>query len=197
MYPSVLEKLIEYFKMLPSVGQKTAERYAMRMLEIPEEDVENFARQLQLPRRKIKRCPVCGNLAEGDLCQVCADESRDRSTICVVQQPKDVIAMEKMGEYKGLYHVLNGAISPMKGILPEDLNMASLMERIDENTREVIIATNSTVDGDTTALYLTKMLKAYPQITVSRLATGLPMGGNLDYADEITLSRAMSGRIRQ
>jgi recombination protein RecR len=197
MYPSVLEKLIEYFKMLPSVGQKTAERYAMRMLEIPEEDVENFARQLQLTRRKIKRCPVCGNLAEGELCEVCADESRDRTTICVVQQPKDVIAMEKMGEYKGLYHVLNGAISPMKGILPEDLNMASLMERIDENTREVIIATNSTVDGDTTALYLTKILKAYPQITVSRLATGLPMGGNLDYADEITLSRAMSGRIRQ
>ncbi len=197
MYPSVLEKLIEYFKMLPSVGQKTAERYAMRMLEIPEEDVENFARQLQLARQKIRRCPVCGNLSEGERCAICEDESRDRTTICVVQQPKDVIAMEKMGEYRGLYHVLNGAISPMKGILPEDLNVAALLDRIDENTREVIIATNSTVDGDTTALYLTKILKAYPQVAVSRLATGLPMGGNLDYADEITLSRAMSGRIRQ
>lgn len=197
MYPSVLEKLIEYFKMLPSVGQKTAERYAMRMLEIPEEDVENFAHQLQLARQKIRRCPVCGNLSEGERCAICEDESRDRMTICVVQQPKDVIAMEKMGEYRGLYHVLNGAISPMKGILPEDLNVAALLDRIDENTREVIIATNSTVDGDTTALYLTKILKAYPQVAVSRLATGLPMGGNLDYADEITLSRAMSGRIRQ
>ncbi len=197
MYPSVLEKLIEYFKMLPSVGQKTAERYAMRMLEIPEEDVENFARQLRLARQKIRRCPVCGNLSEGERCAICEDESRDRTTICVVQQPKDVIAMEKMGEYRGLYHVLNGAISPMKGILPEDLNVAALLDRIDENTREVIIATNSTVDGDTTALYLTKILKAYPQVAVSRLATGLPMGGNLDYADEITLSRAMSGRIRQ
>ncbi|MBO4218665.1 MAG: recombination protein RecR [Erysipelotrichaceae bacterium] len=197
MYPSVLEKLIDYFKMLPSVGQKTAERYAMRMLEIPQEDVENFAHQLLLTREKITRCPVCGNLAEGERCAICADESRDRTTICVVQQPKDVVAMEKMGEYRGLYHVLNGAISPMKGILPDDLNVASLLSRIDENTREIIIATNSTVDGDTTALYITKILKDYPHVAVSRLATGLPMGGNLDYADEVTLSRAMAGRIRQ
>lgn len=197
MYPSVLEKLIDYFKMLPSVGQKTAERYAMRMLEIPQEDVENFAHQLLLTREKITRCPVCGNLAEGERCAICADESRDRTTICVVQQPKDVVAMEKMGEYRGLYHVLNGAISPMKGILPDDLNVASLLGRIDENTREIIIATNSTVDGDTTALYITKILKDYPHVAVSRLATGLPMGGNLDYADEVTLSRAMAGRIKQ
>ena len=197
MYPPVLEKLIDYFKMLPSVGQKTAERYAMKMLEIPAEDVESFAAQLQLVRRKIRRCSVCGNLTEEDRCEICRDESRDRTMICVVQQPKDVIAMEKMGEYRGLYHVLNGAISPMKGILPEDLNIASLLDMIDENTREVIIATSSTAEGDTTALYITRLLKDHPHLTVSRLATGLPMGGNLDYADEITLSRAMAGRIKQ
>ena len=197
MYPPVLEKLIDYFKMLPSVGQKTAERYAMKMLEIPAEDVENFAAQLKLVREKIKRCSVCGNLTEEDKCEICRDESRDRTTICVVQQPKDVVAMEKMGEYRGLYHVLNGAISPMKCVLPEDLNIASLLERIDDSTREVIIATSSTVEGDTTALYITRILKDHPQLTISRLATGLPMGGNLDYADEITLSRAMAGRIKQ
>ena len=197
MYPPVLEKLIDYFKMLPSVGQKTAERYAMKMLEIPAEDVENFAAQLKFVREKIKRCSVCGNLTEEDKCEICRDESRDRTTICVVQQPKDVVAMEKMGEYRGLYHVLNGAISPMKGVLPEDLNIASLLERIDDSTREVIIATSSTVEGDTTALYITRILKDHPQLTISRLATGLPMGGNLDYADEITLSRAMAGRIKQ
>lgn len=197
MYPAILEKLIEYFRMLPSVGQKTAERYAMRILELPTEDVEAFAKQLMLSKEGIKRCTICGNLAEGDHCAICDDESRDKGTICVVQQAKDVIAMEKMGEYRGVYHVLNGAISPMKGILPEDLNIASLLERIDENTKEVIIATNSTVDGDTTARYLTKILKEYPHVEVTRLATGLPMGGNLDYADEITLSRALMGRVKQ
>lgn len=197
MYPAILEKLIEYFRMLPSVGQKTAERYAMRILELPTEDVEAFAKQLMLSKEGIKRCTICGNLAEGDHCAICDDESRDKGTICVVQQAKDVIAMEKMGEYRGVYHVLNGAISPMKGILPEDLNIASLLERIDENTKEVIIATNSTVDGDTTARYLTKILKEYPHVEITRLATGLPMGGNLDYADEITLSRALMGRVKQ
>lgn len=197
MYPAILEKLIEYFRMLPSVGQKTAERYAMRILELPTEDVEAFAKQLTLSKEGIKRCTICGNLAEGDHCAICDDESRDKGTICVVQQAKDVIAMEKMGEYRGVYHVLNGAISPMKGILPEDLNIASLLERIDENTKEVIIATNSTVDGDTTARYLTKILKEYPHVEITRLATGLPMGGNLDYADEITLSRALMGRVKQ
>jgi len=197
MYPAILEKLIEYFRMLPSVGQKTAERYAMRILELPPEDVEAFAKQLMLSKDGIKRCTICGNLAEGDHCGICDDESRDKGTICVVQQAKDVIAMEKMGEYRGVYHVLNGAISPMKGILPEDLNISSLLDRINENTKEVIIATNSTVDGDTTARYLTKILKEYPHVEVTRLATGLPMGGNLDYADEITLSRALMGRVKQ
>ena len=128
---------------------------------------------------------------------ICCDENRDNTTICIVQQPKDVIAMEKVKSYKGLYHVLYGAISPLKGILPEDLNIESLFSRINENIKEVIIATNPTMEGDTTALYLIKALKKYPNITITKLANGLPIGANLDYADEMTLTRALDGRIKQ
>ena len=197
MYPKTLEKLIEQFKSLPSVGQKTAERYAMSILEMPQEKIEEFSSLLMDAVTKIRRCPVCGNLTENELCDICADKERDQSTICVVQQPKDVIALEKLGQYNGLYHVLNGAISTTKGILPEDINMNSLFGRINENTREIIIATNSTLEGDTTALYLTKRLKDYPDVVVTRLASGLPSGSNLDYADELTLKRAFQGRITQ
>ncbi len=197
MYPATLEKLVEYFRMLPGVGRKTAERYAMQVLELPKEDIEAFANQMMAVKTEIRQCPVCGHLTEGDICSICADENRDHTTICVVQQPKDVMAIEKFGQYNGVYHVLHGAISPMKGILPENLNFDTLLTRIDENTKEVIIATNSNMEGDTTALYITKILKDYPNVTVSRLASGLPMGSNLDYADEITLSRALSGRIKQ
>ncbi len=197
MYPASLEKLIEQFRSLPSVGRKTAERYAMAVLEMPEENVEAFAELLQDVLHKIKRCPICGNLTENEQCDICADKERDRTTICVVQQPKDVIALEKLGQYNGLYHVLHGAISTVKGVLPEDINIESLFDRIDENTKEIIIATNSTLEGDTTALYLTKRLKAYENIAVTRLASGLPSGGNLDYADDVTLMRAFQGRIKQ
>jgi len=197
MYPNVLERLIEYFRLLPSVGQKTAERYALQMLELPKEDLEGFANQLLLVREKINECPVCGNLTEHEVCPICGDETRDHNTICVVQQPKDVIAIEKIGQFNGVYHVLHGAISPIKGIMPEDLNFSNLFERINENTKEIIIATNSTMEGDTTALYISKILKDYPNVTVTRLASGLPTGSNLDYADELTLSRAFSGRTKQ
>ena len=197
MYPKTLEKLIEQFKSLPSVGQKTAERNDMSILEMPQEKIEEFSSLLLDAVTKIRRCPVCGNLTENELCDICADKERDQSTICVVQQPKDVIALEKLGQYNGLYHVLNGAISTTKGILPEDINMNSLFGRINENTREIIIATNSTLEGDTTALYLTKRLKDYPDVVVTRLASGLPSGSNLDYADELTLRRAFQGRITQ
>jgi len=197
MYPASLEKLIEGFKRLPSVGQKTAERYAMHILELPKEDVELFAQQLLDVKNSVKECCVCGHLTEKQRCEICDDSSRDHSTICVVQQAKDVLALEKLGTYNGVYHVLHGAISPIKGVLPEDLNINSLFERIDENTREIIIATNSTMEGDTTALYITKVLKNYENITVSRLASGLPNGSNLDYADELTLMRALQGRIKQ
>lgn len=197
MYPEILEKLIECFRMLPSVGVKTAERYALQVLSMPADKVEEFADQLKKVKKDIQPCRICGNLSEDDKCLVCRDQTRDFGTICVVQEAKDVIAIEKMGQYRGVYHVLGGAISPIKGILPEDLNIAKLFERINEETKEVIIATNSTVDGETTALYITKILKNYPDVAVSRLASGLPIGGNLDYADSLTLSRAFSGRIRQ
>ena len=197
MYPKSIEKLIECFKILPSVGNKTAERYALAMLEAPKEKIEQLIEALHLVSNEIKRCPICGNLTDKQLCSICCDENRDNTTICIVQQPKDVIAMEKVKSYKGLYHVLYGAISPLKGILPEDLNIESLFSRINENIKEVIIATNPTMEGDTTALYLIKALKKYPNITITKLANGLPIGANLDYADEMTLTRALDGRIKQ
>ena len=197
MYPESIEKLIECFKILPSVGNKTAERYALAMLEAPKEKIEQLIEALQLVSNEIKRCPICGNLTDKQLWSICCDENRDNTTICIVQQPKDVIAMEKVKSYKGLYHVLYGAISPLKGILPEDLNIESLFSRINENIKEVIIATNPTMEGDTTALYLIKALKKYPNITITKLANGLPIGANLDYADEMTLTRALDGRIKQ
>ncbi len=197
MYPNSLEKLIEYFKSLPSVGQKTAERYAMAVLEMDPEVVEGFSQQLMEVLTRIKRCPICGNLTENDECYICADKNRDHDTICVVQQPKDVMAIERLEQYKGVYHVLHGAISTTKGILPEDINLLSLLDRITDTTKEIIIATNSTLEGDTTALYISKMLKNHENIKVTRLASGLPMGGNLDYADDVTLMRALQGRTRQ
>ena len=197
MYPESIEKLIECFKILPSVGNKSAERYALAMLEAPKEKIEQLIEALHLVSNEIKRCPICGNLTDKQLCSICCDENRDNTTICIVQQPKDVIAMEKVKSYKGLYHVLYGAISPLKGILPEDLNIESLFSRINENIKEVIIATNPTMEGDTTALYLIKALKKYPNITITKLANGLPIGANLDYADEMTLTRALDGRIKQ
>ncbi len=197
MFPLSLQKLIEYFKSLPSVGQKTAERYAMAVLDMPEEVAEEFARQISEVHSKVHECPVCGNLTEKELCSICEDDSRDKSTICVVQQPKDAYAIEKLGQYHGQYHILHGAISTTKGILPEDINIASLFSRINENTREIIIATNPTLEGDTTALYLAKKLREYENLTVTRLASGLPMGGNLDYTDDVTLMRAFQGRIKQ
>ena len=197
MYPSSLEKLIELFRSLPSVGRKTAERYAMAVLEMPEENVEAFSKQMMDVLRKIRKCPVCGNITESEKCEICSEENRDHSVICVVQQPRDVMALERLGQFKGVYHVLHGAISTVKGVLPEDINIESLFSRIDDNTKEIIIATNSTLEGDTTALYLTKRLRSYENITVTRLASGLPSGGNLDYADDVTLMRAFQGRIRQ
>ena len=196
-YPKSIIDLIESFKHLPSIGNKTAERYALAMLEAPKEKIEQLIEALQLVSNEIKRCPICGNLTDKQLCSICCDENRDNTTICIVQQPKDVIAMEKVKSYKGLYHVLYGAISPLKGILPEDLNIESLFSRINENIKEVIIATNPTMEGDTTALYLIKALKKYPNITITKLANGLPIGANLDYADEMTLTRALDGRIKQ
>jgi len=193
MIPASLEKLVESFRILPGVGAKSAERYALSMLDASLEDVEEFAKALLDVKTKIKTCPVCGNLTEEDKCSICSDSSRDHHTICVVQSMKDVIAMEKTNEYKGVYHVLQGLISTTKGILPEDLNIKSLLERLNDETKEIILATNATMEGETTALYLDKILSG-KGVLVTRIAYGLPMGGHLDYADELTLIKAIEGR---
>ena len=197
MYPSSIEKLIESFRKLPSVGRKTAERYAMAVVEMDKDEVRQFAEEILDVINNIKYCSVCGHLTENDICSICADEKRDHNTICVVQNPKDVIALERIGMFNGVYHVLHGAISTTKGILPEDINIESLLNRINDDTKEIILATNSTIEGDTTALYLTKVLKNYEHVNVTRLASGLPTGGNLDYVDDVTLIRALQGRIKQ
>lgn len=194
MYPASLEKLIECFRKLPGVGAKTAERYALLISEMDEAQVREFAEALIDVKEKLHHCSVCGNLSEGDECEICRDPDRNHKQIFVVQSPKDVIAMENTGEYHGVYHVLNGLISSTKGIMPEDLNLDSLLERA-MHAEEVIIATNATMDGETTAMYLDRLLKQKcPDVLVTRIAHGLPAGGMLDYADEMTLSHALSDR---
>ena len=193
MYPKKFEALVECYRRLPGVGIKTAERYAFQTLEWDDETMDSWIHAFQNAKEGLKKCAVCGNLSEDDTCDICGDKSRNSQIICVVQSPKDVIAMEKTKEYSGVYHVLNGVISTSKGILPEDINIDSLLNRISEETEEIIIATNPTVEGETTALYLSKLLEKYP-VTVTRIAHGLPMGGQLDYADELTLIKAIEGR---
>lgn len=193
MYPKKFSALVDNFQKLPGVGAKTAERYAFDVMEWPIERLDELIESLTAMRDGIQICEVCGNLAEDTQCLVCEDASRDHSIICVVQSPRDVIAMEKTREYPGVYHVLNGVISTSKGILPEDINLHSLLDRINEDTKEIIIATNPTVEGETTALYLSKLLESY-SVSVTRIAHGIPMGGHLDYADELTLIKALEGR---
>jgi recombination protein RecR len=193
MYPKELERLIEELKKFPGVGNKTAERFAFELLDRPEDEVDSFIDSLIEAKNKLKPCSVCGNIANGKLCPICEDVHRDQRVICVVSYPKDIIAMEKTGQFHGQYHVLNGVISTFKGILPEDINVESLINRVNQDMDEVIIATNPTIEGETTALYIAKRLKENG-IQVTRLASGLPMGGMLDYADEMTLIKAMEGR---
>ena len=189
-----LVRLQESLAKLPSIGKKSAERMAFAMLEMEDEDLNEFADAIKELKTKIHLCPICGNITEDEKCFVCSDESRDRETILVVSSPKDVIAFENAEGYHGLYHVLGGTISISKGKGIEDLNIASLLKRVEtENIKEIIIATNPTVDGETTALYLAKLLEN-KGVNVTRLAYGLPMGGNLDYADALTLAKAIEGR---
>ena len=195
MYPKKFELLIDSFQKLTGVGAKSAERYAFEVLEWDKEDRDMLIEAMIGLESDIHKCKECGNLSEDELCEICKDQSRDHTVICVVQQVRDIAAMEKIHEYTGIYHVLNGVINTSKGILPDDLNIDYLLERINETTKEVIIATNPTVEGETTALYLAKLLEK-KNVTVTRLAHGLPMGGHLDYADELTLLKAMENRIK-
>ena len=187
-YPLIFQNLIDSFKKLPGVGSKTAERMAFDVLNMSKENIENFASSI-LAINNISRCPICGNLSENDnLCEICAAEEREQNTICVVHGPKDVFAFEKMKEYHGVYHVLNGYISPSKGKGYDDINLSSLIKRIEDgNVIEVILATDLTMD-------ISKLLSKYDGLKITRLAHGLPMGAQLDYADEMTLFRAFSNR---
>ncbi len=194
MYPKSLQNLIDSFRMLPGVGEKTAERYALLITEADQSDVELFATSLLDVKNKLHHCSICGNLSEEEKCPICLDSTRDDKQIFVVQSAKDVMAMERTNEYHGVYHVLNGLISPTKGIMPEDLNIDSLIERA-KDASEIIIATSATLDGETTSLYLSKLLQdKYPDLLVTRIAHGLPSGGLLDYADELTLTHALENR---
>jgi recombination protein RecR len=194
MYPKSLQTLIESFRRLPGVGAKTAERYALMVSEMPKEDIEAFASAMIAVKDKLHHCQVCGNLSDEERCGICRDTDRNQKQIFVVQSAKDVMAMEKTGEYHGVYHVLNGLISSSKGVMPEDLNLDQLLERA-KDAEEIILATSATMDGETTALYLDRLLKnMIPDILVTRIAHGLPAGGMLDYADEMTLSHALSDR---
>ena len=192
MYPKSFEELIQIFEKLPGVGNKTAQRYAFSLLENSEEEINNVVDKIN-QIRKIKKCNICGFLTDEDECLICKDKSRDANTIMVVAYPQDVVVIEKTQSYKGLYHVLNGLISSSKGIYPEDINVAQLLKRVDNNIKEVIVATSPTLDGEMTALYLDKVLKD-KGVLVTRLAHGLPMGSSLDYADDLTLIKALDNR---
>ena len=193
-YPEPISRLIDSFMKLPGIGPKTAARLAFFVLTMKEDRVSNFAKALIDAKRNLMYCSQCGHITDIDPCHICQDQQRNPSMICVVQDPKDVIAMEKMRDYNGLYHVLHGAISPMDGVGPEDINVASLLTRLhDERVQELILATNPTIEGEATAMYISRLVKP-SGIRTTRIAHGLPVGGDLEYADEVTLSKALEGR---
>ena len=189
-----ITKLTDSFARLPGVGHKSAEKMAYSVLDMSDEDIMVFADALTSVKKAIHKCPICGSLTEDDICEICKDDTRDKQSIIVVSYPKDVVAFEKLNTYKGKYHVLGGALSAVNGVGIEDLNIDSLFKRIkDDKVKEIIIATNPTLEGETTALYLAKLLEKF-DVNVTRLAYGLPMGGHLEYADSLTLSKALEGR---
>ena len=193
-YIESLQKLAEQFGRLEGVGRKNAMKMAFSVLDMTNEEAEEFAKAIIEAKERIHLCPVCQNITDRDICPICADPQRDRKTVCVVSDPRVVISMEKVREFKGLYHVLHGVISPMNGITPEKLKIKELLSRLGEGEiEEVIVATNPTVEGEATAMYLSRLLKPMG-IKVTRLAYGVPMGSDLEYADEITLFRAIEGR---
>jgi recombination protein RecR len=195
-FPEPISRLVEQFMKLPGIGPKTATRLAFHVLSMSEQDVLEFATALQDVKRKLTECEVCCNITETSPCSICRDPSRDNKTLCVVQDPKDVAAMEKTHEFHGRYHVLHGAISPMEGIGPGDIRIKELVQRVGtSDIQEVIVATNPNVEGEATAMYIARLLKPFP-VTVTRIAHGLPVGGDLEYADEVTLAKALEGRRR-
>lgn len=193
-YPEPIAKLIDAFSRLPGIGNKTAARLAFHVLRMKEEDVLLFAKALVGAKRNLHYCSICCNITDVDPCRICQDKGRDPSVICIVQEPKDLIAMERTKEFNGTYHVLHGAISPMEGIGPDELRVAELLKRLsDERVQELILATNPNIEGEATAMYLSKLVRPFG-IKVTRIAHGLPVGGDMEYADEVTLSKALEGR---
>lgn len=192
-YSAPIANLIEAFEKLPGIGHKTACRLAFYILNESTEEAKQFADAIITAKEKIKFCDVCGNLTDTDLCPICSNAKRDQSIICVVSDVKDIIAMEKTHEFKGVYHVLQGAISPINGIGPEDIKIKELISRLSENVSEVILATNLNVEGEATAMYISRIIKPLG-IKVTRIAHGIPVGGDLEYTDEVTLSMALEGR---
>ena len=193
-FPAALERLSEQFARLPGIGSKTAQRLAFQVLSMPQEQAQEFADAILDAKRTIHTCPVCQNLTDQTLCGICADETRDHTTICVVAEPRDVIAMERSREYTGVYHVLHGVISPLNHVGPDDIRIRELLERLkDGSVQEVIMATNPDTEGEATAMYLSRLLRPIG-VKVTRLAYGIPVGSQLEYADEVTLLRALEGR---
>lgn len=189
-----LTRLIEQFERLPGIGHKTAQRLAYHVLQLPRDKAEQFAQTILDAHDQIRYCKICKNFTDTDVCSICADESRDHSVICVVEDPRDVFALERTGEFHAMYHVLHGAISPIHDVGPDDIHIGELLKRIDQGgVREVIMATNATVEGELTAMYISKLIKP-KEVRVTRLAYGIPVGGDLEYADEVTLTRALEGR---
>lgn len=193
-YSPTIERLIENFEKLPSIGHKTATRLAFYMLNLNEEGINEFINSITEAKKKLKYCSKCFNITDTDPCPICSNPRRDKSIICVVEDVKDVVAMERTHEFKGVYHVLHGSISPMNGVGPEDIKIKELLERLkDTDVKEIIIATNPRVEGEATAIYLSKLIKPIG-IKVTRIAHGIPVGGDLEYTDEVTLSKALEGR---
>lgn len=194
VYAGPVQDLIDELGRLPGVGPKSAQRIAFHLLKLPAADALRLASAIAVVKERVAFCATCFNIAEGDRCGICADERRDAHVVCVVEEPRDIVAVEKTGEYRGRYHVLQGAISPIEGIGPEQLRVAELLTRIEpEGIEEVILCTNPNIEGEATAMYLGRLLKPLG-IRVTRIASGLPVGGDLEYADELTLGRALEGR---
>lgn len=195
LYTPPIARLVEELSKLPGVGAKTAQRLAFHLLKVPAEEARSLAEAIVDAREQVTFCSRCFNFARGELCEYCADSRRDSSVVCVVERPQDIVAVERTGEFRGRYHVLGGAISPIDGIGPDDLHIGELLERVRrEGVREIIVATNPRVEGEATALYLADLLRPLG-VKATRIASGLPVGGDLEYADEVTLGRALKGRL--
>ena len=194
-YPKTLQNLIECFKRLPGIGEKTAERLALSVLEIDEDTINLFSNSLKDSKTKIRRCVKCNNLSENELCEVCKDKSRNKQVLCVVEEPKNVILFEKLNIFDGYYHVLDGLISPIDGINPEDINLSSLIDRVKKDEiKEIILALKPSVEGETTSLYISKILEG-ADVKISKIAHGIPIGAEIDYVDSLTLEMALENRM--